>query len=248
MRRRNYKSAEKQRKREVQLERECEHSLAKAEDLRTSNDFYKRQDSNQTQTIFNLKRLVANLQKTERNEGYIKTITTHKAEIARLVANEVRLKDEVQKHQRIAIKALERMKEQIKIANEAKKEVATYKGHALAAKHSLLVSLSHTKFELAMEIVNNVFKGLKDIDSEEKAKQAIHSINGYLEQQSKTVEDYTTNVMSNSAEVRGVIQDLQGYTLKEARPNEFGSFIDYVRGLQHTLETEAKKWKNKLNV
>ncbi|EMD66423.1 hypothetical protein COCSADRAFT_24535 [Bipolaris sorokiniana ND90Pr] len=234
--------------REVQLERECQHSLAKAEDLRTSNDFYKRQDANQTQTIFNLKRLVANLQKTERNEGYIKTITTHKAEIAQLVANEVRLKDEVQKHQRIAIKALERMKEQIKIANEAKKEVATYKGHALATKHSLLVSLSHTKFELAMEIVDNVFKGLKDIDSEEKAKQAIHSINGYLEQQSKTVEDYTTNIMLNSAEVRGVIQDLQGHTPKEARPNEFGSFIDYVRGLQHTLEAEAKKWKNKLNV
>ncbi|KAF5844302.1 hypothetical protein GGP41_004527 [Bipolaris sorokiniana] len=234
--------------REVQLERECQRSLAKAEDLRTSNDFYKRQDANQTQTISSLKRLIANLQKTERNEGYTKTIATHKAEIAQLIANEVRLKGEVQKHQRIAAKALEKMKEQIEIANEAKKEVATYKGHALAAKHSLLVSLSHTKFEVAIEIVNNVFKGLKDKGSEEKAKQAIHSINGYLEQQSKTVKDYTMNVMSNSAEVRGIIQDLQGHTPKEARPDEFGSFIDYVRGLQHALETEAKKRKNKLNV
>ncbi|EOA85924.1 hypothetical protein ACJQWK_02581 [Exserohilum turcicum] len=234
-------------KREMQLQHECQLSLAEAEDLRISNDFYKREDANQTQTISSLKRLVANLQKTERDEGYTKTIAKHEAEIAQLVANQARLRDEIRKQQEITTKALEMMKEQKKIANEATKEVATYKGHALALKHSLLVSLSHTKFEVAIKIVDNVFQELKDINSKEKAKWAIHSIIGYLEQQSKTVEDYTTNVASNSAEVQELIEDLQGQTPKEARPDELDGFIGYVRGLQHRLEGEAAQ-RMKLDV
>ncbi|EUC40882.1 hypothetical protein COCMIDRAFT_30250 [Bipolaris oryzae ATCC 44560] len=222
-------------KREVQLERECQLSLAEAEGLRISNDFYKREDADQTQTISSLKRLVANLQSTERNEGFTKTIANHKADIERLVANQTRLEDEIRKQQSIATKALEKMKEQIEITKKAKKEVAVYKGHALATTHSLLVSLSRNKFEVATEIVDDVFKRLKDIDSKEKATRAIHSINGYLERQSKTIEDYTANVMSSSAEVQELIGDLQNQTPKEARPDELKGFIGYVRGLQHRL-------------
>ena len=52
--------------------------------------------------------------------------------------------------------------------------------HALATTQSLLVSLSHTKFEVAMKIVNTVFKRLKNIDYEEKATRAIHTMNRYF--------------------------------------------------------------------
>ncbi|KAJ6284228.1 hypothetical protein J3E71DRAFT_377810 [Bipolaris maydis] len=131
-------------------------------------------------------------------------------------------------------------KQKFEITKEAKKEAAAYRGHALATTHSLLVSLSHTKFEVAIKIVDNVFERLKDIDSKEKATRAIHTINGYLERQSKTVEDYTANVMSNSTEVQELIRDLQSCIPKEARPGDLVNFIEYVRGLQHKLEAEAK--------
>ncbi|XP_014550963.1 hypothetical protein COCVIDRAFT_42646 [Bipolaris victoriae FI3] len=234
--------------REVQLQRECQLSLAEAEGLRISNDFYKREDANQTQTISSLKRLVVNLQNTDRNEGFTKTVANHKAEIVQLVANQTRLEDEIRKQKSIVTKSLAKMVEQVEITNEAKKEVATYKGHALATSHSLLVSLSHTKFEVAKEIVDNVFEGLKDIDSKKKATQAIHTINGYLERQLKTVEDYTTNTISSSAEVRELIRDLQNQTPKEAKPDKTEGFIEYVRGLQHSLEAEAAEKTNKLDV
>ncbi|KAI1676400.1 hypothetical protein KJE20_14030 [Pyrenophora tritici-repentis] len=154
--------------REVQLERECQLSLAEAENLRMSNGFYKREDANQTQTITSLKRLVANLQNTERNEGFIKTIANREADIAQLIANQTRLEDEIRKQESIVTKALAKMREQVEITKEAKKEVATYRGHALATAHSLLVSLSHTKFEVAMEIVNEVFQSLKGISSKKR--------------------------------------------------------------------------------
>ncbi|KAI1676298.1 hypothetical protein KJE20_14130, partial [Pyrenophora tritici-repentis] len=216
--------------REVQLERECQLSLAEAENLRMSNGFYK-----------------PNLQNTERNEGFIKTIANREADIAQLIANQTRLEDEIRKQESIVTKALAKMREQVEITKEAKKEVATYRGHALATAHSLLVSLSHTKFEVAMEIVNEVFQSLKGISSKKKATQAIHTINGYLERQSKTVEDYVTNVMSNSTEVQELIVDLQGQTPKEARPDELDGFIGYVRGLQHRLEAETAQRMNKLD-
>ncbi|KAJ5025145.1 hypothetical protein J3E71DRAFT_342931 [Bipolaris maydis] len=102
------------------------------------------------------------------------------------------LKDEIRKQQSIVNKALEKIKEQIGITNKAKKEVAIYKGHALATTHSLLVSLSRNNFEVATGIVYHIFKRLKDVDSKEKATRAINNINGYLERQFKTIEDYTT--------------------------------------------------------
>ncbi|KAJ5028963.1 hypothetical protein J3E73DRAFT_408089 [Bipolaris maydis] len=233
---------------EVQLQRECQLSLAEVENLRMSNDFYKHEDANQTQAITSLKRLVTNLQKTERKEGYTKTIANYKADIGRLVAKQAQLEDEIQKQKCIVTKSLAKMMEQVEITKEAKKEAAAYRGHALATTHSLLVSLSHTKFEVAIKIVDNVFERLKDIDSKEKATRAIHTINGYLERQSKTVEDYTANVMSNSTKVQELIRDLQSCIPKEARPGDLVNFIEYVRGLQHKLEAEAKQRKNKLNV
>ncbi|KAL6153543.1 hypothetical protein ACJQWK_11269 [Exserohilum turcicum] len=234
--------------REVQLQRECQLSLAEVENLQMSNDFYKHEDANQTQAITSLKRLVTNLQKTERKEGYTKTIANYKADIGRLVAKQAQLEDEIQKQKCIVTKSLAKMMEQVEITKEAKKEAAAYRGHALATTHSLLVSLSHTKFEVAIKIVDNVFERLKDIDSKEKATRAIHTINGYLERQSKTVEDYTANVMSNSTEVQELIRDLESCIPKEARPGDLVNFIEYVRGLQHKLEAEAKQRKNKLNV
>ncbi|KAJ6192164.1 hypothetical protein J3E72DRAFT_434844 [Bipolaris maydis] len=195
--------------REAKLEHECQLSLAKAEDLRISNDFYKREDADQTQTISSLRRMVANLQNTERNKGFTKTIADHKAEIVQLIADRTRLEDKIQKQEIIVTKSLAKMKEQVEITKEAKKEVATYKGHALATTHSLLSSLSRTNLEVAKEIVVQVFKLLKDLDSKKKATQAIHTINGYLERQSKAVEDYTTNVISSSAElVQTVLEEL----------------------------------------
>ncbi|KAJ6280872.1 hypothetical protein J3E71DRAFT_362279 [Bipolaris maydis] len=234
--------------REVQLQHECQLSLAEIENLRISNDFYKHEDANQTQAIASLKRLVANLQKTERKEGYTKTIANYKADIGRLVANKTQLEDEIRKQKSIATNSLAKMMEQVEITKEVKKEAATYKGHALATTHSLLVSLSHTKSEVAIKIVDTVFEGLKDIDCKEKATRAIHTINGYLERQSKTVEDYTANVMSSSAEVQELIEDLQNQTPKEARPDELKGFIGYVRGLQHKLKVEAAQRRNKLDV
>ncbi|EUC27711.1 hypothetical protein COCCADRAFT_30864 [Bipolaris zeicola 26-R-13] len=222
--------------RELQLQRECQLSLAEVENFRMSNDFYKHEDANQTQAITSLKRLVANLQKTERKEGYTKIIANYKADIGRLVANQTQLEEEIQKQKCIVTKSLAKMMEQVEITKEAKKEAAAYRGHALATTHSLLVSLSHTKFEVAIKIVDNVFERLKDIDSKEKATRAIHTINGYLERQSKTIDDYTANVISSSAEVRELIRDLQNQTPKEAKPHELKDFIAYVRGLQHRLE------------
>jgi len=101
------------------------------------------------------------------------------------------------------------MKEQTRIIDKAKKEVAVYKGHALATTYSLLVSLLRNNLEVATGIIYHIFKRLKDIDSEEKATRAIHSINGYLKRQSKTIEDHTTNVMSSSAKVQELIENLQ---------------------------------------
>ncbi|EMD86815.1 hypothetical protein COCC4DRAFT_73843 [Bipolaris maydis ATCC 48331] len=176
---------------------------------------------------------------TERNKGFTKTIADHKAEIVQLIADRTRLEDKIQKQEIIVTKSLAKMKEQVEITKEAKKEVATYKGHALATTHSLLSSLSRTNLEVAKEIVVQVFKLLKDLDSKKKATQAIHTINGYLERQSKAVEDYTTNVISSSAE---------NQTPKEANPDKMKDFIDYVGGLQHSLEAKAAEKTNQLDV
>lgn len=219
------------------LQIEYQAALAKAQDLRSSTDFYKKADSNQVKVITSLQRKVATLQEVERKSGYTKTINGQKAEIEQLISRQTQLEFELQKSRDIVTKSLTRMAEQAKIAKEAKKEAAVSRGHALGTTGSLLDRLSQTNTDFAKDIVDTVFTMLKDLDSEQKAEEALAGIEGYLSRQGNIIYDFAKNVASNGGEVQDLIKDLQKKIPTQPMPKEVESFISYVRGLQSALET-----------
>jgi hypothetical protein len=218
------------------LQNECQTALADAETLRQKTDFYQREDSAQLQIISSLQREVVILQDAERKSGYTKTINHLKMEIAQLISNQAQLKDELQKNKDIAKKALDRMVEQVKIANEVKKEAAVAKGHALGTTHTLLVSLSQTKTSLAIRVAATVYAMLKDLDSRRKADEAMAKIQGYLSRQSNEIYMFAESVASNGKLVQDLIEDLQQKIPTQATPRGAKEFIAYVGGLVSTLE------------
>ncbi|KAH5618562.1 hypothetical protein HBI23_246750 [Parastagonospora nodorum] len=226
---------------EENLQCKYQTALAKAEDQRLSTDFYKREDSNQVKVILGLQRKVAALQDTEQKSGYTKIIHDQKAEIAQLILSQDGLKRELQKSERIAKQSLASMVEQASRVKQARKEAAVSKGHALGTASWLLDSLSNTKTVFAKNVVDAVFAFLKDLDSRQKARDAIAQIEGYLSQQGNIVYEFAKSVASNGGEVQGVIGDLQQRLPKQPIPEDLKEYISYVRGLQSKLETNMSK-------
>ncbi|KAF1346345.1 hypothetical protein EJ07DRAFT_185716 [Lizonia empirigonia] len=223
-------------RREERLQIKYQAALAEAENLRLSTDFYRREDSNQVKVITSLQREVAALQNAERQSGYTKIMNEQKAEIAQLVSNQARLEGELRRNKHIVDQSLTKMVEQVCLTNEAKKEAARNRGHALGIAHSLLDSLAQTKMDFAKNVVDTVYAMLKSLDSEQKAKEAIAQIEGYLVRQDSVICSFAANVASNGGEVQNLITDLLKKTPKQPMPKEIKEFISYVRGLQVTLE------------
>jgi hypothetical protein len=223
---------------EEKLQCEYQTALAKAEDQRLSTDFYKREDSNQVKVILSLQRKVATLQDAEQKSGYTKIIDDQKAEIAQLISSQAQLEGKLQKSERIAEQSLARMVEQVSLAKEARKEAAISKGHALGTASSLLASLSNTKTVFAKNVVDAVFALLKDLDSQQKARDAIAQVKGYLSRQGNVVYDFAESVASNGGEVQDVINDLQQRLPRKPIPEDLTGYISYVSGLQCALETK----------
>jgi hypothetical protein len=221
---------------EEKLQNECQVALAESESLRQTTEFYMREDSTQVKTISSLQREVAILQDAERKSGYGRTINDLKMEIARLISNQVQLKDELQKKDLIVTKSLTKMVEQAKIAGDKKKEAAVTKGHALGMTRALLDSLSQTKTNLAIDVAETVFAMLKDINSKEKSIEAMEKIKGYLARQGNEIFTFAQSVASNGAEVQDLIKDLQRKMPMQGTPKEVDYFIAYVHGLACTLK------------
>ncbi|EMD65807.1 hypothetical protein COCSADRAFT_159419 [Bipolaris sorokiniana ND90Pr] len=221
------------------LRSEHQAALAKAEEFRLQAEHHKEKDKNSMQVVTKLKKEVRDLQNAERDKGYLADIKSLKAEQEQLILRNAQLEKEIVDKERIATDSLPRTVEQTKIAKEAKKEVAIYKGHAIAQTKLPLEGLSKTSLELSRTIVIGVLRLLKDLNNPDKATPADREIEQYLMEQQQAIVDHASAVQSNVVKVSDVIKAIYDRLLEEMVATNVDDFIQYVRSLYNTLEESS---------
>ncbi|XP_014550447.1 hypothetical protein COCVIDRAFT_115448 [Bipolaris victoriae FI3] len=221
------------------LQSKHQAALAKAEEFRLKAEYHKEKDKSSMQVVTKLKKEVRDLQNAEREKGYLADIKSLKAEQEQLILRNAQLEKEIVGKERIATDSLPRTVEQTKIAKEAKKEVASYKGHAIAQTKLPLESLSKTSLELSRTIVTGVLRLLKDRNNLDKATPADEEIKQYLMEQQQAIVDHASAVQSNLVKVSDVIKAIYNRLLEEIVAINVDDFIQYVHSLYNTLEESS---------
>jgi hypothetical protein len=96
---------------------------------------------------------------------------------------------------------------------------------------------------VAKDIVDTVFKMLKDLDSKPKAENAIDEITGYLLIQCDKIDTFVSNIASNGNETQELIRSLKQNVPTQAIPEQMKNFIAFVREVQFLIE-EVKEVNN----